>query len=86
MDDLQNSTLLTSIYLKASMPTLVSRLQNEQDKRPLISHLKSEKLLTEFIGKHLFERSPFYNRADITISTDHKNEKEILEELVLKLF
>ena len=75
-----------SIYLKASIPTLVKRLQTEKGKRPLISHLKTDELLVEFIGKHLFERSQFYSQAQITISTDNKKEKDIIEELIFELF
>src|SRR5690606_18970444 len=53
-----------SVYLKLSIPSLVKRLELEKSKRPLISHLKTQEELTEFIGKHLFERSPYYSQAD----------------------
>ena len=86
MDDLQNTKNVTSIYLKASIPTLVSRLENEKEKRPLISHLKSQEALTEFIGKHMFERSSYYNQANLMVNTDNKSTTEILEELVFRLF
>ena len=75
-----------SIYLKASIPTLVTRLNKEKSKRPLIAHIETDELLTEFIGKHLFERNQFYSQANITVSTDNKTETEIIEDLVLKLF
>jgi len=75
-----------SIYLKASIPTLVGRLKTEKNKRPLIAHIQTDELLTEFIGKHLFERAPFYSQAQITISTDHKKEADIVEELIFQLF
>ncbi len=86
MDILKKSNNATSVYLKASIPSLVARLENEKNKRPLIAHLKSEKALVEFIGKHLFERSQFYNQADRTVNTDNKSKTEILKELVAKLF
>ncbi|WP_034040760.1 shikimate kinase [Wocania ichthyoenteri] len=76
---------VVSIYLKASIPTLVSRLKNEKAKRPLIAHIKTDDLLSEFIGKHLFERSQFYNQAKKTISTDNKTGHEIIEDLLFQL-
>lgn len=75
-----------SIYLKASIPTLITRLKNEKNKRPLIAHIETDDLLAEFIGKHLFERSQFYSQAYATISTDNKSEDEIVEQLMLHLF
>lgn len=86
MDRILNAKNVKSIYLKASIPTLVSRLKNETSKRPLIAHLETDALLSEFIGKHLFERAQFYNLANIKISTDKKGESEIIEELILTLF
>lgn len=75
-----------SIYLKTGIPTLVGRLKNEKSKRPLIAHIETDDLLTEFIGKHLFERSQFYNLAEVKITTDKKTEADIVEELLLNLF
>ncbi len=74
-----------SIYLKASIGVLVERLFSERTKRPLISHLQTKEELTEFIGKHLFERSYFYSQADSVVSVDEKNVDQIVEELELKL-
>ena len=59
-----------SIYLKANLTTLSDRLFLEKDKRPLISHLQTQEELTEFIGKHLFERLPFYGKANHMLSVD----------------
>ena len=86
MEDILNTNLVTSIYLKASIQTLIKRIQNEQDSRPLVSHLKSKESLEEYIGKHIFERSPFYNRSHLTISTDEKSENEIIEVIHSMLF
>ncbi|MFH6768335.1 shikimate kinase [Gaetbulibacter aquiaggeris] len=71
-----------SIYLKASIPSLINRLKNEKIKRPLISHIKTNHELTEFIGKHLFERSPYYDQAHFKINTDNKSKEEIVEEII----
>jgi len=87
----ENMTLLLNglniklFYLKLSIPNLVDRLFQERQKRPLISHLNSEEELLEFIGKHLFERVQYYNQAEFTIKTDHKTQKEVLEEILLQL-
>lgn len=70
-----------SIYLKTSIIELVRRLFVEKDKRPLISHVKDKNELTEFIGKHLFERSFYYNQAQYIINTDHKTPETIIEEI-----
>ncbi len=86
METILNANDAVSIYLKASIPTLVNRLKNERRKRPLIAHIKTDEVLAEFIGKHLFERSQYYNQAETMVTTDHKTENEIIEDLVLKLF
>ena len=64
----------------------MARLKNEKGKRPLVAHIETDDMLAEFIGKHLFERSPFYSMANVTITTDNKSLKDIMEELVLELF
>jgi|UniRef100_UPI00404A1815 shikimate kinase len=75
-----------SIYLKLSIPSLVKRLELEKSKRPLISHLKSSEELTEFVGKHLFERSFYYSQANFTIKADEKTIEEIVETIIMELF
>lgn len=82
MDRVLNSPSVRSIYLKASINTLINRLEGEKDKRPIISHIKEKDELTEFIAKHLFERSPFYNLSQYKISTDGKTIEEIIQELL----
>ena len=77
---------VTSIYLKASIENLVSKLENKKAKRPLVAHLKTKEDVTEFIGKHLFERSYFYNQAEFVLTTDRKKKKDIIEEIILRLF
>ncbi|MBD0832028.1 shikimate kinase [Aestuariibaculum sediminum] len=86
MQDILEAQNTKSVYLKASIPTLVSRLKTEKGKRPLVAHIESDEELTEFIGKHLFERSTFYNQSGIVLSTDNKPVGEILEELNEALF
>ena len=83
---LQKASKVCSIYLKASIGALVARLENEKSKRPLVSHLKSQEELVEFIGKHLFERNHFYSLADETLVTDSQSTNEIVQAIRIKLF
>ena len=48
----------------------------------MISHLKTMDQLNEFIGKHLFERAPFYQQAEIIVTVDGKSIEEIVQETV----
>lgn len=70
----------TTIYLKTSIKTLVSRLSFNKLKRPLIAHISKENL-PEFIAKHLFERASFYQQSKFTLTTDNKSIKEIVAEI-----
>ena len=71
-----------SIYLKSSIQSIYNKLSNKKNKhkRPLISEIKN-KDLKEFIAKHLFERSPIYEQAHFTVTTDNKSKKEIAQEI-----
>lgn len=70
-----------SVYLHTSIPALAKRLFPEKAQRPLISHVSTLEALTEFIGKHLFERSPFYQKAQIKVTTDSLSPSAIAEEI-----
>ncbi|WP_424494708.1 shikimate kinase [Salinimicrobium sp. GXAS 041] len=70
-----------SLYLKTSLETLRERLWEERDTRPLISHLESSEALEDFIRKHLFERTYYYNQSEFTVTTDGKNVQEISSEV-----
>lgn len=73
-----------SIYLKGSIETIYQRLRAEKQQRPLVAN-QSEGELKEFIAKHLFERSFFYNQASHTISVDGKTPQEIGKEIIALL-
>lgn len=60
-----------SIYLKASVDTLFSRLVHNKSKRPIIAN-KSEDELKEFIAKHLFDRNYYYHQAGCIIDVDNQ--------------
>jgi shikimate kinase len=80
MDFIANSKAI-SFYLKASIVTLSKRLELEKSERPLISHMKSQDDLSEFIGKHLFERLPFYGKASHTVSVDSGTPEELASKI-----
>jgi shikimate kinase len=74
-----------SFYLNASINTIYERLIGETSKRPLVATL-GENNLKEFIAKHLFERNPFYERANFTISVNDKSISEVaktIQELLI---
>ncbi|MBP2832316.1 shikimate kinase [Aquimarina sp. U1-2] len=78
----QNST---SVYLQTSLDELTQRLYHERNKRPLLSHLSNRDALQDFIRKHLFERSFYYNQADHKIVTDNKDKSQIVTEITALL-
>lgn len=69
-----------SIYLQLSIEALVNRIKDEKEKRPLVKHLNTEDL-PEFIGKHLFERRPFYLSAKHTVSGENKDLRTLASEI-----
>ena len=83
---IKNHPKIVSFYLKTSVDTIVTRLENEKSKRPLVARFKSKDELQEFIGKHLFERNHFYNQANFVLKNDDVIIDDIVEDIVLKLF
>ena len=71
---------VVSIYLKASINTILGRLKSSKKERPLVTN-KSEEELEEFVAKHLFERSYFYNLATFKVLIDSKSKDEIVNEI-----
>ncbi|WP_299667335.1 shikimate kinase [uncultured Polaribacter sp.] len=82
--ELMHNSEATSIYVKASITTLVTRLIKEKSKRPLVAALEDEQI-TEFVAKHLFERRFFYEQAKIVLNTEHKSVDSIVTELRIAL-
>ncbi|WP_233899163.1 shikimate kinase [Tenacibaculum piscium] len=80
MEYILNDKTAKTVYLKTSINTIVARLINEKSQRPLVARLKQEEL-HEFVAKHLFERSYFYNQSEYKITVDNKNVHEIVAEL-----
>ncbi len=73
-----------SCYLRASIPTLVSRLEEAKEQRPLLAALNKAQLL-EYVGKHVFERATFYEQAKYKIDVNERTIEAIVNELSLKL-
>jgi shikimate kinase len=67
-------------YLKISIPELVKRLIKEKEHRPLIKNI-DEGDLSEFIGKHLFERNNFYLKSNHIIECDNKAPEILVAEI-----
>lgn len=86
MDLLLVQSQTKTIYLKYDVDTLSKRLFDEREHRPLISHLRDEAELNEFVRKHLFERGFYYNRADWIVDCSRLSVEEVVEQIVLKLF
>ena len=82
--ELYQSSSIHSIYLKASLSTLLERLRHQKASRPLVSRFNEEEL-QEFVAKHLFERSYFYHQVQTIVSIDNKKELEVVNEIVSKL-
>jgi shikimate kinase len=70
------------VYIKLPVSALAKRLANTQGQRPIIADLSNEELV-EFVGKHLFERLPFYEQASIVIDTQDKSVEESIAQLEL---
>jgi shikimate kinase len=62
---------------------LFERLTKQKEKRPLIAKINDQEL-PEFIAKHLFERNPYYSKAQHTIKTDGKEAIDIVREIISK--
>ncbi|HEY9168894.1 MAG TPA: shikimate kinase [Lutibacter sp.] len=72
----------TSFYLKATINTIFERLKNETSQRPLVATIGAENL-KEYIAKHLFERTPYYDSANHIILVNDKTLNQIADEILL---
>ncbi|MET3732029.1 shikimate kinase [Moheibacter stercoris] len=73
-----------SVYLRMTPMELRNRLVHEKENRPLIARIPDDEL-PEFIAKHLFERSNFYNQAKSIVDVKSKSVDELVEEIRLLL-
>lgn len=67
--DLMNQQGVT-IYIKASVEQLVSRLLASKNIRPIIKD-KAPDELGQFVAEHLVQREVYYSQAKITYQTEH---------------
>jgi shikimate kinase len=72
---------IISVYLKASIDTLVARLSLNKSNRPLIAD-KNDVEMKEFIATHLFERSYYYNQAQHIVTVDQQSINETVEDIL----
>lgn len=86
MSFITNQKDTVAIYLKVSVAVLVDRLFAERSKRPLIAHISDKTDLNDFIRKHLFERSFYYNQATFNIDAENGSVKKIAEKIISILF
>ena len=73
----------TTIYLKIDPESLVQRLYQSEQKRPLLAN-KSREELVEFVTNHLSERSSFYDQANLVVDANH-SPKEIVKLIIQQL-
>jgi shikimate kinase len=78
---LLNGKNCISIYLIASLSVILERLISEKKTRPLVAG-QSDEELKEFVAKHLFERSYFYNQATFKVNIDDKTPDLIVQEIL----
>jgi shikimate kinase len=65
-----------SVYIKMSVDTLVKRLSNAKEKRPLIEN-KTESELRTFINRQLEKREDIYHKAQYTVKGKDLNVEEL---------
>lgn len=75
---------VVSIYLKAGIGELLTRIRQQDIKRPLLDNLSPEEQ-EEFVAKHLFDRSYYYHQAKHVVAVDGKSPEDVVNE-VLSLF
>lgn len=75
----------TLIYLKTGLAELKERLWEEKEGRPLIKNLDSPEIVEDFIRKHMFERTFYYNQSDLIISTDGQTVPQVVAAIKAEL-
>tara|TARA_B110000444_G_scaffold227743_1_gene233077 strand:+ start:121 stop:651 length:531 start_codon:yes stop_codon:yes gene_type:complete len=81
MEYLNSQNQVKTFYLQTDIKTLSKRLELEKHTRPLISHIKNIEKIQEFVGKHLFERNPFYVKSDYKLVTQNKSIENVATEI-----
>ncbi len=74
------------VYLNWNYKKLAKTLWEAREHRPLIKTIESYEVLEDYIRKHLFERSYYYNQADVVINVSDQTPEEVTAEIIAKLF
>ena len=74
-----------SFFLNVPVNELAKRLLQDKANRPLVQYVTNKNEMLEFVGKHLFERLPFYNKAKFKIEAN-KAKEDVVEAIITKLF
>ena len=82
--EMLNGENIASFYLKGSIDTLYKRLLDIKHNRPLIAEQEEEEM-REYIAKHLFDRSYYYNQATYVITIDDKSVEEVVSDIEKRL-
>ena len=75
-----------TIYLNVPYKTLSRRLWDSRGNRPLIAAMEDYTALEDYVRKHLFERSYFYNQAQVLFKITDESEEETVNNVVATLF
>lgn len=74
----------TTIYLKASVDTILEHLKLSRGERPLLAG-KSDDELRAFVDEQLKLRSPYYEKAQHIVDVDVLNDVHRVDELVTRI-
>jgi shikimate kinase len=80
--DLILSYTTSVFFIDVSSDILSERLFKKKDKRPLISSIDTIEEMKQFINKHYFERRPFYSMATHSITSNRKDSKNVVKEIL----
>ncbi|MCF6241752.1 MAG: shikimate kinase [Bacteroidales bacterium] len=69
-----------SVYLKAEIPLIISRLKDEKNQRPLIKSKNNEEL-KEYLNSLLEQRKIHYEKAHIVVDAKSLNIAELTEHI-----
>lgn len=73
--DLMNASGVT-VYLSASPKLLFENIMQDSVRRPLVKDLNEAEILY-FVEKKLKERTPFYEKAKVTLAVSELNERSL---------
>ena len=84
--ELIKAASVKTVYLNWHFKTLSTRLWDAKVNRPLIASMTSLEELEDYVRKHLFERSYYYNQADEVIKLETQTAQEVTKEIISRLF